>query len=77
MTHRVSMREGKEKLEWEKHTQELAKAGLPTDKLSRTQKKQLKRMSKIKRFTNMLIKREGHFTQSEEYQKKLKEQQGK
>jgi len=75
MSHRISMTDAKEKRDWELHTQELAKAGLPTDKLTRVQKKQIRRESKVRRFTNMLLKREGHFTQSEEYQKMLKQKE--
>ena len=70
MSHKISMQEAKEKFKWEQHCQELNNAGLKVDTLSRLKKKQLKRQSKAKRFTDMLFKRGGHVEQKEPKKKK-------
>ena len=63
MSHRISLEEGKEKLDWYNHCQELNNAGLQVDKVPRWRKKQLKKQSKMKRFTTMLFDRGGHVEQ--------------
>jgi len=73
MSHKISMQEAKQKFEWEQHCQELNQSGLKVDTMSRLKKKQLKRQSKMKRFTNMLFDRGGHVEQK---QSKKKGEQG-
>ena len=73
MSHKISMQEAKQKFEWEQYCQELNQSGLKVDTMSRLKKKQLKRQSKMKRFTNMLFDRGGHVEQK---QSKKKGEQG-
>lgn len=66
MSHKISLQEAKEKLDWEKHCQELNKAGLPVDTTPRWQKKQKARQTKYQKFVDMLMGRGGHYTQKED-----------
>jgi len=70
MSHRISIEAAKEKFEWEKHCQELNRAGLPTDRISRYAKKQNARLSKTERFIEMLKNRGGYYKQKEKEEKK-------
>jgi hypothetical protein len=65
MSHRVKLAEGKEKLAWEQHCQELNKAGLKVDTISRWEKKRKQRQTRYQKFVDILMKRGGHYTQKE------------
>jgi hypothetical protein len=65
MSHRVKLAEGKEKLAWEQHCQELNKAGLKVDTVSRWEKKRKAKQTKYQKFVDMLFKRGGHYEQKQ------------
>ena len=69
MSHKISLAEGKEKLDWYNHCQELNNAGLQVDKVPRWRKKQIKQQSKMKQFRDMLFDRGGHIEQKEKKKK--------
>lgn len=63
MSRRISHEEAKNKYEWEQHCQELNKAGIPINTIPRWKRRQQIKQTKLKRFIDMLIKREGHIEQ--------------
>lgn len=65
MSHKISRQEGREKLEWEQHCQELNASGLKVSGVPRWKKKQQKRKSKTERFMDMLRRRGGHVEQKQ------------
>jgi len=69
MSHRISIQDAKEKLSWEQHCQELNKAGIPVDRISRYEKKRRARMSKYERFVAMLKKRGGYYLKPKKEEK--------